>query len=93
MGKVNESKYRLVRLRRDTVKALDALIERWSSAWERGEGIVPPSNVTDGISYDAAVQELVRREDAKAARSRKGRRPQKAAGGTKESADATDVLT
>lgn len=72
MGKVDERGYRIVRLRRGTYDAVRAFGAQLKRAWEEGRGSVAPHDL-HGMTIDALVGELLRREQAKMARSRQRR--------------------
>lgn len=69
-SKVDESKWRMVRLRPQTVFGLREFEQTLRNARERGQGRVDP-NERDQMSLDSIIAELLRREHAHQMRSRK----------------------
>lgn len=76
-SKVNESKWRMVRLRPQTVVSLREFETKLRNAREKGQGRVDP-NERDQMSLDSIIAELLRREHAHQMRSRQaGQRKRK----------------
>ena len=71
-GKVNETLWRMTRLRPSTVDRLRVFEQRIRNAREMGETHVNP-NEQDEISIDALVQELLRRDEEHVQRSRRSK--------------------
>lgn len=89
-GKVNESLWRIVRLRPGTVEELRRIEAKLRFSFENGRGGIGPDDL-DRISIDAIVCELIRRYEEHLGRGQEARKAARAAKKkSKESVQAPD---